>query len=47
MERQLEIHQTVYTMKSVLIEQMDSSYETELVEIVNILNTAFTIVIST
>ena len=46
-ERRWKEPQTVYTVQLVLIEQMDSSYETELGEILNILNTAFTIVIST
>ena len=46
-ERRWKEPQIVYTVQLVLIEQMDSSYETELGEILNILNTAFTIVIRT
>ena len=46
-ERRWKEPQIVYTVQLVLIEQMDSSYETELGEILNILNTAFTIVINT
>ena len=47
MEGRWKEPQNVYTMQSVLIEQMDSSYESELGGIVKLLNTGFTIVINT